>query len=255
MLFLLGVTIGPFVNNEEEAPSASGATTSSTVAVSTSASTPSTASASSSSTSSSTLAVSTSTSGSVDTSSSSSPSTTEPEVVTIPDHTVVAEEDVSFPGAVRVSLRVAVSGAPTPDQLRALAWQLANEYRASHQYQAFNIFFYAFPELAFDLADLGIWVDAPYGDWARAAQAARGDYSTFAVDEKIFEKDWTLLPSEQEVMLYVAFFEKADELDPDYTNPPSDEEVASAVAADMGFTAEDVLAATEAVLDWQMNGR
>jgi hypothetical protein len=170
-------------------------------------------------------------------------------------YSIVEERDVSFAGAVRISLRVVVEVGSTSDQIRALAQNLSLEYRASHEYQALIIFFYDWLDLAFDTATLGIWVDAPFGDWSRANEAERGDYSSFAVDEEIYEKDWTLRPSEQDVRLYLAFFEKLDELDPDFTNPQTDEEVAAAVAVDTGFTSGEVLAAVEAVLDWQENGR
>jgi hypothetical protein len=168
---------------------------------------------------------------------------------------VVAVEDVSLPGVVRLVLRVHVEGQPTADELRHFARQLAGVYRQLHHYQALRICFYAYPELAFGLADLGIWVDAPYGDWARANEATPGDYRVFTVDGAAFEKDWALLPSREQVALWAAFSEKLAELHTDPMGLPSDEVVAAAVAADRGIAAEEVLAAQEAVLVWQFNGR
>ena len=67
-------------------------------------------------------------------------------------------------------------------------------YRASHQYQALLIGFYHYPEMIEDIATLGTWEDAPYGDWGRAADVARGDYTKHQPNDRTIEKDWSLLP-------------------------------------------------------------
>jgi len=181
------------------------------------------------------------------------PTTTSPPIT--PAYSIVEEKDVSFAGAVRISLRVTVEVGSTPDQIRALARQLSLQYRASHEYQALIIFFYDCPELAFDVVTLGTWVDAPFGDWSRADEATRGDYSTFAVDEEIFQKDWSLRPSAAEISLYVAFNAKLAALDTDPLSPPSDDEVAAAVAADTGASVEEIFAAYDAIFTWIFDGQ
>ncbi len=181
------------------------------------------------------------------------PTTTTLAETDLPDYTVVAEEDVSFPGAVRISLRVAVETGTDADQLRALASKLAEQYRLSHEYQAFNIFFYHYPELAFDSATLGRWEDAPFGDWGRADEVERGDYSKHQPFDDLKEKDWSLLPTQGEVDLYLAYLTTYDEMDTG-DDLPSDDDVFAMVATDYGVSPMDVENAADAVLDWMFNG-
>ena len=164
----------------------------------------------------------------------SGPQVTVPTLA-LPGFVIVEEEDLSFPGAVRISLRIVVDEGMTGAQLRVLAAELAQQYRASHEYQAFNIFFYHFPELAFNVATLGVWDDSPYGDWARANEVARGDYSNHQPNDKIKEKDWSLLPTDDQVQLWLAYNDKYDEMDTDPLSLPSDDDVFAAVAADRGY--------------------
>jgi len=166
---------------------------------------------------------------------------------------VVAEEDVSFPGAVRFSVRVTVEEGTDVAQLRALATELAEQYRTSHEYQALAIFFYHYPELAFDIATLGRWEDAPFGDWGRADEAEQGDYTNHQPFDDLKDKDWTLLPTQDEVDLYVEYLSTYDEMDTG-DDLPSDDDVFAVVGSEHGVTAQDVEDAANAVLDWTFDG-
>lgn len=168
------------------------------------------------------------------------------------DYEILETEDVSFPGAVRVSLRVVVEEGATAAELRNLAEQLAEQHRASHEYQAFNIFFYHYPELAFDFATVGIWDDSPYGDWGRADEVSRGDYTHHEANDQIREKNWSLLPSQQEVDLYIAYIQKFDAMDSG-SELPSDDEVITEVSADTGASISEVENAIDSVLDWMFD--
>ena len=170
-----------------------------------------------------------------------------------PLFTVVEEEDISFLGAVRISLSVTVERGTTKAQLSALAADLAARYRETHEYQAFNVSFYHHRELAFGLASLGIWDDSPFGDWSRADEVERGDYSQHKPNDATREKDWSSVPSAGQVAVYLAYtvtydvMHVGDEL-------PSDDDVFAAVAAQRSVSAAEVEDAVNAVRDWMFSG-
>ena len=166
-----------------------------------------------------------------------------------PLFTVVEEKDVSFPGAVRISLRVTVERGTTKAQLSALAADLAARYRETHEYQAFIVFFYHHRELAFDLATLGIWDDSPFGDWSRADEVERSDYSQHKPNDATREKDWSSVPSAGQVAVYLAYTVTYDVMDVG-DELPSDDDVLAAVAAQRSVSAAEVEDAVNAVLDW-----
>ena len=99
---------------------------------------------------------------------------------------------------VQIWLRVSVEAGTTKDQLARLATRLATEYRLSREYQALVIHFVRFPE---GTATLGRWTDAPHGDWERAGEATKGDYSTHQIVDETIEKDWSLLPTDEQMDL------------------------------------------------------
>jgi len=118
--------------------------------------------------------------------------TTLPAVV---DYSIVESRgDASDP--VQIWLNVSVEAGTTKDQLARLATRLATEYRLSREYQALVIDFVRFPEGS---ATLGRWTDAPHGDWARAGEATKGDYSTHQIVDETIEKDWSLLPTDEQM--------------------------------------------------------
>ena len=118
--------------------------------------------------------------------------TTLPAVV---DHTIVdSGGEASDP--VQLWLIVSVEAGTTKDQLARLGTRLATEYRLSREYQALVIQFVRFPE---GVATLGRWTDAPHGDWNRAGEATKGDYSTHRIVDETIEKDWSLLPTDEQM--------------------------------------------------------
>ena len=118
--------------------------------------------------------------------------TTLPAVV---DYNIVdSGGDASDP--VQIWLTVSVEVGTTKDQLARLATRLATEYRLSREYQALVIHFVRFPE---GIATLGRWTDAPHGDWERAGEATKGDYSTHQIVDETIEKDWSLLPTDEQM--------------------------------------------------------
>ena len=96
---------------------------------------------------------------------------------------------------------VQVDTLTTKAQLSGLAARLSAEYRLLDQYQALTIYFSHFPE---GTSTLGWWVDAPYGDWTRAGEVDKGDYSLHQVVDMTVEKDWSLLPTPQQMNLFRA---------------------------------------------------
>ena len=181
--------------------------------------------------------------------------TSEPTTTTmapIPSYEVIAEEDVSSQ-AVRIRVRVTVESGTDRDGLRKVASELVERYRSSHEYQALVIFFYHYIALANDVATLGVWEDAPYGDWGRAADVERGDYSQHEATDRTKEKDWTLLSSPQQIALFSAYNDTFDEMDEASDSLPSDDDVIAVVAANRGLTPTEVEEALDAVFDWMFN--
>ena len=190
------------------------------------------------------------------TTSTAAPATTSTAASTttsIPQFDVVEESDISYPGATRTRLEVIVEEGTTRDSLRFIAQQLAAQYRETHEYQALIIFFYHYRELTDETASLGVWDDSPYGDWGRAADVARGDYSTHEPTDKTKEKDWSLLPTPDQLALFHAYNFMYDLMDTDEFGLPSDNDVMAAVASDRGISVVAVEEAILAVFDWIFN--
>lgn len=166
----------------------------------------------------------------------------------LPEYSIVAEEDISFAGATRFSLRVAVEAGTNRAGLRAVGEAIATEYRRTNPYNALNILFYHYPELADDITSLGSWDDAPNGVWSDAAEVELGDYSKHQAIDHTKEKDWSLLPTPRQAHLYRAY------LDVLYLIDTIDDDVLiwEAAAAE-GTTRPEVEAAIDAFLTWVFN--
>lgn len=121
--------------------------------------------------------------------------TTLPAVV---DHTIV-DSGGEATDPIQLWLIVSVEAGTTKDQLARLGTRLATEYRLSREYQALVIQFVRFPE---GVATLGRWTDAPHGDWERAGEATKGDYSTHQIVDETVEKDWSLLPTDEQMDVF-----------------------------------------------------
>ena len=171
----------------------------------------------------------------------------------LPNYNVLATEDVSFAGAVRIRLRVTVDDGTTRGQLRAIAEEIVAEQQAEGPFQALNIFFYHYPELSQDIASLGTWDYSPYGDWGRANEAKLGDYTKHEPNDRTKEKDWSLLPSRDQIDVYVAYIEMFALMDTDPLSFPSDDDIYPAVATELGIPVSEVDAALDAIADWWFN--
>jgi hypothetical protein len=112
------------------------------------------------------------------------------------EYHIIGSGESAAPDPIRVWLTVSVEAGTTKDQLARLGARLAAEYRLSRDYQALLILFVRFPE---GTATLGRWTDAPHGDWDRAAEATKGDYSTHQIVDRTIEKDWSLLPTDDQM--------------------------------------------------------
>lgn len=123
------------------------------------------------------------------------PPTTTTTLPAVVDYSIVdSGGDSSDP--IQIWMTVSVEAGTTKDQLARLATRVATEYRLSREYQALVIHFVRFPE---GNATLGRWTDAPHGDWARAGEATKGDYSTHQIVDETIEKDWSTLPTDEQM--------------------------------------------------------
>lgn len=177
------------------------------------------------------------------------PTTTTP----LPNYKVLATEDVSFPGAMRLSLRVVVDEGTTREQLRVIAKRIVADQQEKGAFQALLIFFYHYPELTQDIAALGAWEYAPYGDWGRADEVELGDYTKHEPNDRTKEKDWSLLPSRDEIDVYVAYIEMFTKMDTDPLSSPADDDIYPAVATELAIPVNEVDAALDAIADWWFN--
>ena len=168
-------------------PTITVATTAATTTTTTTAATTTSASATTTADTTTTSASATTTTTTV----AASTATTLPAAV---EHTIVDSGESADP--VEVWLTVSVEAGTTKDQLARLGARLATEYRLSREYQALVIHFVRFPE---GTATLGTWTDAPHGDWERAGEATKGDYSTHRIVDMTIEKDWSLLPTDEQM--------------------------------------------------------
>ena len=167
----------------------------------------------------------TATTGATTTTVPASTTTTLPAVV---EYSIVdSGGDSSDP--VQLWLTVSVEVGTTKDQLARLATRLATEYRLSREYQALVIHFVRFPE---GIATLGRWTDAPHGDWERAGEATKGDYSTHQIVDETIEKDWSLLPTDEQMDVYRRYrdFQTAYQVE-NNVDPPASELIPLAAAA------------------------
>ncbi len=159
------------------------------------------------------------------------------------DYQVVEKGDSSVEGAVRIWLTVQVEAGTTRSDLGQLGERLGFEYRLSDEYQALAIYFVHFPE---GIDTLGTWIHAPFGEWNRAGEVDRGDYSEHQVANHTVEKDWGLLPTGTQMDLYRRYLEYRDGQD---GTLPEDELIAQA-AAEFGVEAEEIEAAIAAWEAW-----
>jgi hypothetical protein len=178
---------------------------------------------------------------------------TEEAAPSVPQYTILDEEDVSFAGAIRISLRVTVEEGADREGLRRVAEEISETYRESHGYQALNIFFYHYPEVAFDTVTLGVWDDSPYGDWSRAADVKRGDYSHHEPSDKTKEKNWSLLPSQTEATLYAAYNSVYYALAESSAELPTDDQIIALVASEEGVSEVAVEEAFDRFFTWMFN--
>ena len=156
---------------------------------------------------------------------------------------VVEEGGSTVPGAVRLWLTVRVEAGATKSELGQIGERLGFEYRLSDEYQALAIYFVHFPE---GIDTLGTWIHAPYGDWTRAGEVDRGDYSEHSVDDRTIEKDWSLLPEDTQMDLYRRYLAYRDE----QAGSVPDDELIQQAAAEFGVDEEDIEAAIAAWEAW-----
>ena len=162
------------------------------------------------------------------------------------EHSILESGEAADP--VQVWLTVSVEAGTTKEQLARLGARLAAEYRLSRDYQALVVHFVHFPE---GIATLGRWTDAPHGDWSRAGEATKGDYSTHQIVDETVEKDWSLLPSDEQMDVlrryraYQTEYQVANE-----ESPPDAELIPLAAAALDGLDEAVIQDAIDAWSTW-----
>ena len=180
------------------------------------------------------------------TTTTEAPDTTQPS--TVPPRPDVGyevlDEDVRSQGAVRTLLTVRVDAGATKSELAQIGERLGFEYQLAHEYQALLIDFVHFPE---GLATLGTWIRAPFGDWSRAGEVEKGDYSQHETVDRTIDKDWSLLPTDAQAGLYWAYTDYRDTL-VDSDDPPSEDEVIEMAAEKLGATIDEI---EEAIAAWE----
>ena len=196
----------------------------------------------------------TSTTEAATTGTTEAPTTASTTVPPLPDvgYESIDNTDASTPEAVRVWLTVQVDAGATKAQLAQVGARVVAEYRLSHDYQALLISFVHFPE---GRDTLGRWIDAPFGDWTRAAEAEKDgegkvDYSQHRIDDRTVEKDWSLLPTDAQVELYRAYEEYRSTQKDAEGLVPLDEELIPLAAEELGVTAGEIEAALDAWRAW-----
>ena len=191
-----------------------------------------------------TTAPATTTTAAATTTSTAAATTTTAAATPRVDYRVIDEVDRSSAEAVRVWLTVEVDAGATKTELARIGERLAAEYRLSREYQALLVHFVHFPE---NTSTLGTWIDAPFGDWNRAAEVDRGDYTQHQPTDGTVEKDWTLLPTTDQVTVYRQYVSYRNSLaDPDSM---SVDQLIALAADELDFTVEtirDAIAAWEA---------
>ncbi len=184
----------------------------------------------------------TTTTGATTTTVAASTTTTLPAAV---EHSIVDSGEAADP--VRVWLTVSVEAGTTKDQLGRLGTRLATEYRLSREYQALVIHFVRFPE---GIATLGRWTDAPHGDWDRADEATKGDYSTHQIVDRTIEKDWSLLPTDDQMDVLRKYNDYRVQYEIENEVSPSDAELIPLAASYLGLDEAVIQAAIDAWSTW-----
>jgi len=154
------------------------------------------------------------------------------------EYTIEQIEDLSFANVYRYTVKAVVEPGTTKQELAEIAREIAEDMRETKRYFALAIHFYDYPELIGDMAPLGQWIDAPYGDWSRADEAKYMDYSTHQEDDsELREKDWSKRPTQEEIDVYVMFRQEMNalwnEIDPEEPTAAPDEDQAIQALADV----------------------
>ena len=105
------------------------------------------------------------------------PSSTVEPPIAMPNYRIVATEDVSFAGAVRLVFRVVVERGLTDEQLQRICEEIIEVQKKTRPHNAIQFFFYL-PETDTRgryTAGTGVW--APHGKWEDANSVRTGDYS------------------------------------------------------------------------------
>ena len=181
------------------------------------------------------------------TTTTEAPDTTQPSTVPPkPDvvYDILSNVDASSQGAVRTWLTVQVDAGATKSELAQIGERLGFEYQVVQEYQALLIDFVHFPE---GIATLGTWIRAPFGDWTKAGEVEKGDYSQHETVDRTIEKDWSLLPTDAQVELYWDYTDYRETL-VDSDDPPSEDEVIEMAAEKLGVTIDEI---EEAVAAWE----
>lgn len=144
-------------------------------------------------------------------------------------------------------LTVTVEAGSTKGQLARLGIRLVTEYRLSREYQAFVVHFVRFPE---GIATLGRWTDAPYGDWDRAGEATKGDYSTHEIVDETIEKDWSLLPTDEQMDVLRRYKDYQTAYQVENGVSPPDAELIPLAAAALGLEEAAIEEAIDAWTVW-----
>ena len=171
--------------------------------------------------------------------------TTSPAVV---EHTVADSRESADP--VRVWLLVSVETGTTKDQLARLGARLAAEYRLSRDYQALTIYFVRFADVAEGNPILGRWTDAPHGDWERAGEATKGDYSTHQIVDETIEKDWSSLPTDEQMDVYRRYRDYRTDYQFEHEESPPDAELIPLAATALGLDEAVIRDALDAWSAW-----
>ena len=159
------------------------------------------------------------------------------------EYSVIEVGDSSVPGAVRIWLTVQVEAGATRSDLAQVGERLGFEYRLSHEYQALAIYFVHFPE---GIDTLGTWIHAPDGQWDQAGEVEQGDYSEHSVSDRTIEKDWNLLPTEDQMDLYRRYLEYRE----GQGGSVPDDELIRQAAAEFEVDEEEIEAAIAAWEAW-----
>ena len=191
-----------------------------------------------------TTSATTTTTGATTTTVAASTTTTLPAAADV-EYSIIDSGESSDP--VQLWLTVSVEAGSTKDQLARLGTRLATEYRLSREYQALVIHFVHFPE---GIATLGRWTDAPYGDWERAGEATKGDYSNHQIVDETVEKDWSLLPTDEQMDVLRRYNDYRTAYEVENQVSPPDAELIPQAAAALGVEEAAIEDALDAWRAW-----